>query len=148
MLCWNFRFTSVWWGLLNHVFNSFCSLRDYAVRGFLSTIWKSPHRHLGSSIGIDVGIGIGIANFFFSFEALIFAFRSFLWSKISMMKSFTNTLESFPGSVCCCLEQLFCRDVVSACFLRKELCHARYLRSFKNTQSWKLQLACLCKEPY
>ena len=79
------------------------------------TIWKSRHRHLGISIGIDVGIGIGIVKFWSlkPFEALIFAFRSFLLIKTSMVKTFSNTLSSFPESVCCCLEQLFCRDVVS-----------------------------------
>ena len=117
----------------------------------VSAIWKSRHRHLSISIGIDVGIGIGIANFILLIEALSFAFRSFLLSKTSMVKSFSNTLESFHESVCCCLEQLFCRGVVSACFWRNELRHGRYLRSFKNTQGWKLQLECLCisdKEPY
>ena len=79
------------------------------------TIWKSRHRHLGISIGTDVGIGIGIVKFWSlkPFEALIFAFRSFLLIKTSMVKTFSNTLSSFPESVCCCLEQLFCRDVVS-----------------------------------
>ena len=70
-----------------------------------TAIWKS--RHLGISIGIS------IVNLFLSFKALIFAFRSFLWSKTSMAKSFSNTLASFPGSVCYCLEQLFCRVVVA-----------------------------------
>ena len=117
----------------------------------VSAIWKSRHRHLDVSIGIDVGIGIGIVKIFLPFEALIFAFRSFLLSETSMVKSFSNTLASFPESVCCCLEQLLCREVVSACFWRKELRHGRYLWSFKNTQGWKLQLVCLCisdKEPY
>ena len=79
------------------------------------TIWKFRHRHLGISIGIHVGIGIGIVKFWSLklFEALIFAFQSFLLIKTSMVKSFSNTLSSFPESVCCCLEQLFCRDVVS-----------------------------------
>ena len=110
------------------------------------TIWKFRHRHLGISIGIHVGIGIGIVKFWSLklFEALIFAFQSFLLIKTSMVKSFSNTLSSFPESVCCCLEQLFCRDVVSACFWRKELRHGRYLRNFKNTQDWKLRLVCLC----
>ena len=76
-----------------------------------TAIWKS--RHLGISIGIDVSIGISIVNLFLSFKALIFAFRSFLWSKTSMAKSFSNTLASFPGSVCYCLEQLFCRVVLA-----------------------------------
>ena len=118
----------------------------------VSAIWKSRHRHLGIGIGIDVGIGIGIVNFFLPFEALIFAFRSFLLSKTSMVKSFSNTLASFPESVCFCLEQLFCRDVVSACVWRKELYLRKcYLTSFKNTQGCKLKLVCLCisdKEPY
>ena len=79
-------------------------------------IWKSRHRHLCINIGIDVGIGIGIVIFFFLlFEALLFAFRSFLLSKTSMLKFFSKTLASFLESVCCCSEQLFCRDVVSAC---------------------------------
>ena len=89
-------------------------------------------------------------KFFLPFEVLIFAFRSFLLSKTSMVKSFSNTLASFPESVCCCLEQLFCSDVFSACFWRKELRYGRYLRSFKNTQGWKLLLVYLCisdKEP-
>ena len=73
-----------------------------------------------------------------------FAFRSFLWSKTSMVKSFSTTFVNLPGSVCCYLEQLFSREVVSACFWRKKLRHGRYLRSFKNTQGWKLQLVCLC----
>ena len=88
---------------------------------------------------------------FLSFKALIFTFRSFLLSKISMVKFFSNALASFSASVCCCLEQLFCRDVISTCFWRKELRHGRYLKSFKNTQGWKLQLLRLCiseKEPY
>ena len=40
-----------------------------------------------------------------------------------------------------CLEQLFCRKPVSACFWRKELHNRRYLRSFKNTQGLKLHFA-------
>ena len=107
-------------------------------------IWKSRYWHHGISIGIDVGIGIGIVNFFLLFEALIFALRSLLLNKKSMLECFSNTLQSFPESVCCCLEQSFCREVVSACFRRKELRHGRYLRSFKHTQGWKLQLVCLC----
>ena len=79
----------------------------------VSVIWKSRHGHLGISIGIDVGIGIGIVNIFLLFEALLFAFRSFLLSKTSMLKFFSKTLASFPESVCCCSEQLFCRDVVA-----------------------------------
>ena len=106
--------------------------------------WKSRHRHLSISIDIDVGISIGIVNFFLPFEALSFAFRSFLWSKTSMVKSFSTTFVNLPGSVCCYLEQLFSREVVSACFWRKKLRHGRCLRSFKNTQGWKLQLVCLC----
>ena len=39
-------------------------------------IWKPRHRHLGISIGTN--IGIDIVNFFLPFEALIFAFSSFL----------------------------------------------------------------------
>ena len=108
----------------------------------LKKAYQMPFGNLG--IGIDIVISL-------PFEALIFTFRSFLWSKTSMVKSFSNTLASFPGSVCCCLEQLFCRDVASACFWRKELRHGRYLRSFKNMQGWKLRLVCLCisdKEPY
>ena len=88
---------------------------------------------------------------FLSFKALVFTFWSFLLSKISMVKFFSNALASFPVSVCCCLEQLFCRDVLSACFWRKELHHGCYLRSFKKRQGWKLQLLCLCiseKEPF
>ena len=88
---------------------------------------------------------------FLPFEALKFAFRKFLLSKTSMVKSFSDTLASFPESVCRRLEQLFCRDVVSTCFWRKELRHGRYLRSFKDMQGRKLQLVCLCisdKEPY
>ena len=115
----------------------------------VSAIWESWHWHLGISIGIDVGISIGIVKFFLPFEALIFAFWSFLLNKTSMVKP--NTLASFTETVCCCLEQLFCRDIISACFWRKELPHWRYVRSFKNMQGWKLQLVCLCisdKEPY
>ena len=115
----------------------------------VSAIWKSRHRHL--HISIDTDVGIGIVKFFLPFKTLIFAFRSFLLNKTFMVKSFSNTLASFLESVCCCLEQLFFRDVVSAYFWRKDLRHGRYLRSFKNTQGWKLQLVCLCisdKEPY
>ena len=68
-------------------------------------IWKSQHPHLGISIGIDVGIGIVIVNFCLPFEALLFAFRSFLWNKESMVKSSSNTHASFPGSICCCEEK-------------------------------------------
>ena len=57
------------------------------------------------NIGIDVGIGIVIVNFCLPFEALFFAFLSFLWNKGSMVKSFSNTLASFPGSICCCEER-------------------------------------------
>ena len=34
---------------------------------------------------------------------------------------------------------LFCREPVSACFWRNEFHSGRYLRSFKNTEGWKLQ---------
>ena len=70
-----------------------------------------------------------------SFETLFFAFRSFLWSKTSIVKSLSNTLASFSGSVYCCLEQLFCRDIVSACLWRKELRHGRYLIVFKTRKA-------------
>ena len=55
-----------------------------------------PFGNLG--IGISIGIDIVIS---LPFEALIFTFRSFLWSKTSMVKSFSYTLASFPGSVWC-----------------------------------------------
>ena len=80
----------------------------------VSAISKSRHQHLGISINID--IVIGIVKFFLPYEALIFAFRSFLLGKTSMVTPFSNTLASFPESVCCCLDQLFRRDVVSSCF--------------------------------
>ena len=51
-----------------------------------------PFGNLG--IGIDIVISL-------PFEALIFTFRSFLWSKTSMVKSFSYTLASFPGIVWC-----------------------------------------------
>ena len=57
------------------------------------------------NIGIDVGIGIVIVNFCLPFEALFFAFLSFLRNKGSMVKSSSNTLASFPGSICCCEER-------------------------------------------
>ena len=127
--------------LLVHHLSSWTFFRSNplnVIHVFFLAIWKSRHGKLG------------IVIFFLLFEALIFAFRSFLWSKAPMVKFFSNTLASFPGSVCCCLEHLFCRDVVGACFWRKELRHGRYL-SFKNLKGWKLQLVCICisdKEPY
>ena len=89
-----------------------------------STI-KRPFGNL--SIGISASASASALEVFLPFEALIFAFWSFLLSKTSMVKSSSNTLASFPESVCCCLEQLFCSDVVSACFWRKELRYECYL---------------------
>ena len=43
-----------------------------------------------------------------------------------MVKYFSSTLAELPGSLGRCLEQLFCRKPVSACFLRKELHSRRY----------------------
>ena len=83
-------------------------------------------------------------NFFLPFE-VSWEVKHLWWSP------FQIHLEAFAGSVRCCLEQLFCRDVFSACFWRKELRHGRYLKSFKNMQGWKLRLVYLCvsdKEPY
>ena len=74
-------------------------------------------------------------NFFLSSETLFFDFWSFLWSKTSMVKSLSNTLASFSGSVYCCLEQLLCRDIVSACLWRKELHNGCYLRVFKTRKA-------------
>ena len=99
-------------------------------------IWKSRHQHLGISIGIDVGISIGN---FFAFRSLNFCLLTFL------VNSFSNTFARFPENVCYCLEQLFCSDVVSACFWRKELPYGHYLTisGVLKTHSWKLQLVCL-----
>ena len=55
---------------------------------------------------------------FLPFNVLIFAFRSFLWSKTRL-----------PGSSSRCLVQLFCREPVSTRFWRKELHSRRYLRN-------------------
>ena len=58
----------------------------------LKKAYQMPFGNLG--IGIDIVISL-------PFEALIFTFRSFLWSKTSMVKSFSYTLASFPGIVWC-----------------------------------------------
>ena len=78
-------------------------------------------------------------NFILPFEVLIIAFRSFLWSKTSMFKSFSSTLVGVLRSSNCSLEQLFCWELISTCFWRKELFSGRYFRSFKSTQAWRLQ---------
>ena len=93
---------------------------------FLTAVWKSRHRHLGISIGIDVDIGIA-KNLFCPAKSLFLPFEV-LYE------------ENIHGEVRC-LEQLFCRKPVSACFLRKELHGTRYLRSFKNTQELELHFA-------
>ena len=51
-----------------------------------------------------------------------------------MVKYFSSTLADLAdlaaGSFSRCLEQLFCRKPISACFLRKEL-HSRVKAEFK-----------------
>ena len=79
-------------------------------------------------------------KFFFS-QSLYFCLSKFYMKKTSMVKYFWSTLADLPGSFSRYLEQLFCRKLVSACFWRKELLSRRYLRSFKNTQGWKLHFA-------
>ena len=104
-------------------------------------IWKSRHQHIGISIGIDVGIGIGISKNLFSLAKSLFLLLEVLYEKTSMVEYFSSTLGDLPKSFRQCLEQLFCRKRVNACFWRKELHNRRYLRSFKNTQDLKLHFA-------
>ena len=47
-----------------------------------------------------------------------------------MVKYFSSALADLPGSFSRCLEQLFCRKPVSACFVRREL-HSRVKAAFK-----------------
>ena len=57
-------------------------------------------------------------------------------SKTSKVESFLSTLAGLPGTFPKgCLEQLFCRKPVSACFCEKELHSTHYLRNFP--QFWK-----------
>ena len=107
----------------------------------LRAIWKSWHWHLGTSIGIDVSIGIALQKIYFVLRSLYFWFSKFYMKKTSMVKYLSSTLADRPGSFRRCLEQLFCRKPVSACFWRKELHSRRYFRSFKNTQGLKLHFA-------
>ena len=44
-------------------------------------------------------------NFILPFEVFIFALRSFLWTKTSMVKSFSIILVALTGKFGCCLEQ-------------------------------------------
>ena len=89
--------------------------------------WSFGNLGIGFPISVSALTSASALDFFLPFEALSFAFWSFLWSKTSMVKSFSKTLASFPERVCCSLEQLFCSDVVSACFWRKELRYECYL---------------------
>ena len=49
-------------------------------------------------------------------------------------------MQIFLEDFSCYLEQLFCREPISACFWRKELHHGRYFRSFKNKEGGSLQV--------
>ena len=95
-----------------------------------------------SASALTSALASALQKVYFVFEVFIFTFRSFLWSKTSIVKSFSSTLPSLSGRFSCCLEQLFFRQPIMVCFRRKELDSNRYLRSFKNTQVWNLQFAC------
>ena len=62
-----------------------------------------------------------------------------------MVESFLSAPAYLPGSCSCCLEQLFRRKPVSACFCRKKLVRRPYLRILKarKTESCSLQ-GCFC----
>ena len=79
-----------------------------------------------------------LQKIYFVLQSLYFCLSKFYMKKISMVKYFWSTLADLPGSFSQYLEQLFCKKSVSACFWRKKLHSRRYLRSFKNTQGWKL----------
>ena len=86
-------------------------IKFYSLIVFSSrAIWKSRHRHLGISIGIDVGIGIDILR------SLYFCLSKSDMKKTSMVKYFSSTLTDLPVSFRRCLEYLFCRKPVRACF--------------------------------
>ena len=82
-----------------------------------------------------------LEKFHFVLQSLYFYLSKFLMEKTSMVKFFSNTLADLPGSFRNYFVQLFCRKPASACFWRKELHSRLCLRSFKNTQSWKLHFA-------
>ena len=92
----------------------------------------------------NIGIGISasasaltsvstsaLQQIYFVFRSLYFCLSKFYMKKTSMVKYFSSELADLPRSFRRCLEQLFCRKPVSACFWRKKLQSRCYLRSFK-----------------
>ena len=78
--------------------------------------------------------------FFFIFGTNRLFFDSYFVSSLLLLKTgllFSFFLSSLRFQLL--LEQLLCREPVSACIIRKKLHSGRYLRSFKNTQGQKLQ---------
>ena len=113
---------------LNFLYLNFCSYCSFT----------GPFGNIGISMVIDVGIIIAkilfcLSKFQFLSFKVYYEVKHPWWSPIYNMQIF---LEDFS----CYLEQLFCREPISACFWRKELHHGRYFRSFKNTEGGSLQV--------
>ena len=113
---------------LNFLYLNFCSYCSFT----------GPFGNIGISMVIDVGIIIAkilfcLSKFQFLSFKVYYEVKHPWWSPIYNMQIF---LEDFS----CYLEQLFCREAISACFWRKELHHGRYFRSFKNTEGSSLQV--------
>ena len=120
-----FRFLLIiYYMIINNIIIFSNTVYQYLLKhSSLGTIWKFWHRHWRRHRYCK--------KFILPSEVFIFAIRSYLWSETSVVKSYSSTLAVFSGRFSCCLEQLFCREHIRACFWRKELHSRRYLRSFK-----------------
>ena len=115
-------------------------------------ISKSRHWHLG--ISISVGINFTSQNVLWkntpknSLLYLVIQHQNpftIVTYFVTISHSASTKLASknigLPGNFSRCLEDLFCREPVSASFCRKEIHRGGYLRNFKNMQGRKLQFA-------
>ena len=82
---------------------------------------KGSFGNLGISISASASaltsaLALALQKPYFVLRSLYFCLSKFYMKKVSMVKYFSSTLADLRGSFSRCLEQLFCRKPVRACF--------------------------------
>ena len=69
-----------------------------------------------SALALTSASASALQKIYFVLQSLYFCLSKFYMKKTSMVEYFSSTLADLPGSFRRCLEQLFCRKPVNACF--------------------------------